>query len=158
MEDPYRPPDAVLAEEHDVELTYVGFWVRAAATIIDSLLLLVIIMPLGMAMYGMDYLVGETLFYGPADLVLNYLLPAVVVLVFWHYKSATPGKMLFGARIVDIETGDPPSTGQFIGRYFGYIPSALVFGLGYLWVAWDDRKQAWHDKWAKTAVVKATPR
>ena len=32
--------------------------------------------------------------------------------------------------------------------------SAAALGLGYLWVAFDDRKQTWHDKIAGTVVLR----
>ena len=35
---------------------------------------------------------------------------------------------------------------------------SLAFGLGYLWVLWDRRKQGWHDKATNTVVVLANPR
>ena len=87
------------------------------------------------------------------DILISYILPAIAVIIFWQYKQATPGKMLFNARIVDAKTGNKPSNGQWIIRYLGYIPSTLVFGLGFLWVALDKKKQGWHDKMAGTVVV-----
>jgi uncharacterized RDD family membrane protein YckC len=81
-------------------------------------------------------------------------LPAIAVILFWVYKSATPGKMALKLKIVDAKTGDKPSTGQLIGRYFGYYVSILPFMLGIIWVGFDGRKQGWHDKLAGTVVVK----
>jgi uncharacterized RDD family membrane protein YckC len=78
----------------------------------------------------------------------------VATILFWIYKGATPGKMAVHARIVDARTGLHASTGQYVGRYFAYFVSLVPLGLGYLWVAWDDRKQAWHDKLAGTVVVR----
>ena len=43
---------------------------------------------------------------------------------------------------------------QNIGRYFAYIPAMLIFMLGIFWIAWDKKKQGWHDKLAKTVVVR----
>ncbi|WP_243476025.1 RDD family protein, partial [Acinetobacter baumannii] len=34
------------------------------------------------------------------------------------------------------------------------IPSILVFCIGLIWVAFDAKKQGWHDKMAKTVVVR----
>ncbi|MBA1333442.1 branched-chain amino acid aminotransferase I, partial [Candidatus Endoriftia persephone str. Guaymas] len=65
------------------------------------------------------------------ELLLNYLFPAIAVLVFWHFRSATPGKMLFNARVVDAKSFGKPSTGQLIGRYLGYYLSILGLGLGF---------------------------
>ncbi len=38
-------------------------------------------------------------------------------------------------------------------RYIGLIISCLVLFLGVIWVAFDARKQGWHDKIAGTFVV-----
>jgi len=46
--------------------------------------------------------------------------------------------------IVDADTGNKPSNGQMVGRYFGYFISSIPLGLGILWVAFDKRKQDWH--------------
>ena len=84
---------------------------------------------------------------------MTWVLPAVAVIVFWIYRSATPGKIILGIRIVDAQTGDKPSTGQLIGRYFAYYVSAIPLMLGFLWIAFDRRKQGWHDKLAGTVVI-----
>lgn len=43
---------------------------------------------------------------------------------------------------------------NLIGRYLGYFVSMLFLGLGCIWVAFDSRKQGWHDKLAGTVVVR----
>ncbi|MCE9789790.1 RDD family protein [Shewanella chilikensis] len=135
---------------------YVGFWERLAATLLDSLLLICITVPLTLYVYGIDpIMTGNTLIKGPLDLLINYLLPIVLVILFWRYKSATPGKMALRAIIVDADTLQKPSSASLIIRYLGYIPSTLLFGLGYIWVAFDPRKQSWHDKLAGTLVIRA---
>ena len=83
------------------------------------------------------------------------MLPAVATILFWKARQATPGKMALSLKIVDAQTGQPMSTGQAIGRYFAYFVSAIGLMLGYLWVAFDRRKQGWHDKLAGTVVVHA---
>ncbi len=91
---------------------------------------------------------------GSADFFRSYVLPAIAVIVFWIYKSATPGKMAISAKIVDAETGENPSTAQCIGRYFAYFVSIFPLCLGIFWVAFDKKKQGWHDKLAGTVVVR----
>ena len=51
-------------------------------------------------------------------------------------------------------TGKPASPVQLIGRYFAYIVSMLPLCFGFFWVAFDKRKQGWHDKLAGTVVIK----
>ena len=87
---------------------------------------------------------------------MNYILPAVAVITFWIYKSATPGKMAPNLTIVDAKTGGKPSTGQLIGRYFGYYVSIIPLFLGLIWVGIDKRKQGFHDKLAGTVVIRRT--
>ena len=143
--------------EPEADLEYAGFWIRVWAFVIDSVLVMMVIGPLLWGAYGPTYWIGGDgpLFRGPLDVLLNVVFPAVAVVVFWVYRSATPGKMAIGARIVDARTGGKPSTAQLIGRYLGYYVSAIPLGLGLIWVAFDVRKQGWHDKLAGTVVVRA---
>jgi uncharacterized RDD family membrane protein YckC len=136
------------------DLEYVGFWPRAAAMIIDTLLLGVICWPLLSAVYGPRYWTSGGLIKGPADFFISWIFPAAATLLFWQFRQATPGKMAISARIVDASTGRAPSTGQFVGRYVGYFASILPFCVGLLWVGLDQRKQGWHDKLANTVVVR----
>lgn len=133
---------------------YAGFWIRTGAALIDTVLILLIITPLLTLIYGSEYWTNRTSSLGFWDFLLNYLLPAIAVILFWHYKSATPGKMALGLEIVDAQTGQTPSTGQFIGRYLAYYVSAIPLLLGIFWVGVDRRKQGWHDKLAGTIVIR----
>lgn len=142
--------------DHDgfPDLEYVGFWARVGATLIDTVLLIVVTVPLLVSFYGWEYFESERLIMGPADFIISWVLPAVAVVLFWLSRQATPGKMAIGARVVDAATGKPMTPGQSAGRYLAYFASAIPLGLGLLWVAFDDRKQGWHDKLAGTVVVR----
>jgi uncharacterized RDD family membrane protein YckC len=139
-----------------IELEYGGFWARVGASLIDSVLIMVVLMPLARVFYG-----GGSFSYdldlstqAPGDFWLSLVLPAVVVLVFWSSKHATPGKMAIGAKIVDAKTGGAPTFGQHLIRYVGYFVSTLFFCLGFLWIAFDAKKQGCHDTMAGTVVVR----
>lgn len=136
------------------ELEYAGFWIRVWASVIDSVLVAVIIFPLLTAIYGAAYWDSEKVVQGPMDFLLSWVAPAIAVVLFWISRQATPGKMAVGARIVDAKTGGNPSTGQLLGRYAGYYLAAIPLLLGLVWVAFDPRKQGWHDKLAGTVVVR----
>ena len=136
----------------DVE--YAGFWIRVWASLIDTVLVLVIISPILTWIYGSAYWEGAKLVHGPADVLFSWVLPAAAILIFWHAKQATPGKMAIAAQIVDARTGDKPTTRQFVIRYLGYFVSSIPFLLGLFWVAFDARKQGWHDKLAGTVVIR----
>jgi uncharacterized RDD family membrane protein YckC len=136
------------------ELEYVGFWPRVGAAAIDSLLIVFITLPLLTAVYGREYWQSEAWVRGPADVFINWVLPAVAVVLFWIYRQATPGKMAISARIVDAKTGARPTTGQLVVRYLGYYVAMIPLFAGIIWVAFDPRKQGWHDKLAGTVVVR----
>lgn len=132
---------------------YAGFWARTAATLIDTLLLVMITWPILYAIYGHQYL-DDTIGITPIQVLIEWVLPIAATVVFWVTKSATPGKMALSLKVLDEHTGNALTVGQSIGRYFGYIVSIIPLGLGILWVAWDSKKQAFHDKLASKVVVK----
>ena len=144
----------VSMEEEQYE--YAGFWIRVGATLIDTLLLMLISVPLLTYTYGWNSFFDSArgLVVGVADFLISYIVPAVALVVFWMYRQATPGKMIVSAKIVDAKTGGPLTVRQSIGRYLGYFVSTIPFGLGLIWVAFDPKKQAWHDKLAGTAVIR----
>ena len=145
--------DGASAAPGVAEASYVGFRKRVVAGLIDVVLIMAITFPLLYLIYGATYFQGQQ--SGFWHLMLRYVLPAVAVIAFWKYRAATPRKMVVGAKIVDASNFGAPSTGQLVGRYFAYVPSGLLLGLGYFWIIWDGRKQAWHDKLANTVVIRA---
>lgn len=146
-------PEAEIERIHG-KFQYIGFWSRTGAALIDTVIVSAIIFPILFAVYGKEYFLGGALVSGYLDTLLNYVFPTIAVLIFWNYKSATPGKIALKMIIVDARTGKVPSKGQLIGRYFAYYLSLLPLGLGFLWIAWDKRKQGWHDKLAGTVVIR----
>jgi uncharacterized RDD family membrane protein YckC len=138
------------------DFEYVGFWSRVGASIIDAIIILIITAPPLVAIYGWGYYTDQDkpFIAGPADFLLSWVLPAVAVILFWLYKQATPGKMAVSARVVDARTGNTLTVGQSIGRYLAYFIAMLPLFLGIIWVAFDPRKQGWHDKLAGTVVIR----
>ena len=137
-----------------IEQEYAGFWIRTGAGLIDTILLMIIIIPVMSAIYGDAYWQGEALYLGTWDALFNYILPAIAIILFWFYKSATPGKMVLKLSIVDADTGNKPGVKQLIIRYLGYYVSSIPLLLGIIWVGFDKRKQGWHDKMAHTVVIR----
>ena len=71
----------------------------------------------------------------------------------WRIWSATPGKMLFGLTIVDASSEAKLSNGQIVRRLLGYGVSFVGLFGGFIWIAFDKRRQGWHDKLAHSIVV-----
>ncbi|WP_104398497.1 RDD family protein [Vibrio penaeicida] len=137
---------------------YSGFWSRVGASLIDTVIILVLTYPILISTYGWAYFESEAIIVGFTDFIVSWVFPMIAVMLFWLYRQATPGKFAISAKIVDAETGDKPTLQQYIVRYLGYFISALPLGLGILWVAWDKRKQGWHDKLANTVVISCKDR
>ncbi len=140
---------------------YTGFWRRFAAVCLDSVLVVILMAPVLYLIYDHDYLhwyisKGELFnVFGVWDLILTRALPVLALLAFWHMLGATPGKVLMHCRIVDSKSLQPPSKMQIITRFLGYFASSLPMYLGFFWIAWDKRKQGFHDKLARTLVLYA---
>jgi uncharacterized RDD family membrane protein YckC len=66
--------------------------------------------------------------------------------------------MMLSLQVVDASSGEPLRVGQSILRYLGYFVSTIPLCLGLVWVAFDPRKQGWHDKIAGTVVVRSARR
>lgn len=138
------------------DIEYAGFWIRLVATLIDTLILLLITLPLTFAFYGSVIWEDDgRLLLGSWDVIINWVFPAIAVILFWVCKGATPGKMFTSLKVVDEKTGVIPGSKQSTIRYLAYLVSILPLCLGFLWVAVDKKKQGWHDKIAKTVVVKS---
>ena len=154
----YKAPESNLGTDNGEEQVFAGFWVRTFASIIDTVLIVLVTWPILTAIYGVDYWLSESLINGVWDVLLTYIFPAIAVIIFWIYKSATPGKMVFGLRVISLNDNRRLSVGQSIGRYLAYYLSMIPLFIGFIWVAFDARKQGWHDKLAKTVVVKTRKR
>lgn len=136
---------------------YIGFWVRFIAALIDSACFAVVVLPFAYLLFGATSAAQTQPSRDLTGIVVQTVLPALLVVALWIRYQATPGKMLMNARIVDAETGNPASRGQYVLRYLGYYVALIPLGLGILWVGLDRRKQGWHDKLARTVVVRDRP-
>jgi uncharacterized RDD family membrane protein YckC len=73
---------------------------------------------------------------------------------FFEKYSSTPGKMLFGLKVVRTKTGEKPDYMDALLREgVGKMLSMIIFGIGYFMVAFRSDKQALHDLFSKTTVL-----
>lgn len=82
------------------------------------------------------------------------LLAIVVVTIYMNgVKGGTPGKLMLGLRIQNEERELIGIPGAML-RYVGSIISTLTLGIGYIMIAFTEKKQGLHDKIAGTFVVR----
>lgn len=135
----------------------VGFGPRAAALVIDAMLVwfLGILLGTAVAVAGLLLTMFTADWPPPLDwlVILSGLVFSVVYFtVAWSKSGQTLGKTVVGIKVVG-KDGRPPSGGKALLRYLGYILSGLVLSLGFLWAALDRKRQGWHDKIAGTYVI-----
>ncbi len=142
--------------------SYKGFWLRFVAALLDYCVFYAAIVFFILAVVAAA--TGIKSFHGIFVKILSsnplllficlFIIPAgIFSVILWAVYSATPGKMIVGVKIVDAATGLKPTAIKLIIRYLAYIISAFSLGLGFIWIAFDSRKQGWHDKLANTVVV-----
>jgi uncharacterized RDD family membrane protein YckC len=150
-------------------LRYAGFGERVLASLIDSIVQLPIIVPClwlllrgdVVAAAGDPFLLAERIavtLETPLGRAIVYGIPLFYCLVFWKFRSATPGKWLMDMKIVDARTGGAPSAGRWLLRGLGYVINVVILFIGFIWIAFDKRKQGLHDKLANTVVIKTPQR
>ncbi len=72
---------------------------------------------------------------------------------FWRWRGATLGMQTWRLRLTTLE-GTPPSNKQLLVRSLLGLLSFCCAGLGYLWILFDGRKLAFHDRFSGTRVVR----
>lgn len=149
---------------------FAGFGTRFLAMLFDLVVVVILDFMLGFALtfiFGIGAGISSGVSKQPVTDI--FMMPAFffaiqisgLVVTFLYFiiltgrRGQTLGKMALKIKVVKLDTGEPPGyLVAFIREVVGEIISFLVFGLGYLWVIWDKKKQAWHDKIAGTVVVK----
>src|SRR4029079_2271935 len=114
-----------------------GFWIRMGALLIDMILIGVIIAILDAG--------GE----------FWLLVLAAYGALMWKIKGTTIGGLVCGLKVVRRD-GAEINWATAIVRALGCFLSMVVAGRGFLWIVFDEDRQAWHDKIAGTLVVRTT--
>ena len=135
------------------EEEYMGFWIRAAAGLIDA----AVIMAAGIMISVAVKISPVPL---PTDLstyLLAYIAYPVYYVALTGLKGQTLGKM---ARIMVVNAqGEVPGIRRAAFREIvGRLVSEIAIFLGYLWIGRDRKKRGWHDHIASTHVVRAPGR
>jgi uncharacterized RDD family membrane protein YckC len=131
------------------------FWQRLLGRILDSLN--VFVLYLGYVMLVAIVLAATNVSDGDpivAWLANGGIIAFVALQVYWEGKGGSFFRRGYGAVIVDASTGRPIGTARALLRIVVANFSLLAFGIGFLWMLWDPNNQTWHDKAARSLVVK----
>lgn len=125
----------------------IGFWVRVVAFIIDAVILAIVTSILNSLLFAGDPTRGNG---------LNTLVGLAYSMYFWssYGHGQTLGGRVMKIRVVKTEGSELSLMDAFL-RYIGLVVSFVCLFIGVIWVAFDANKQGWHDKIAKTYVVRA---
>lgn len=130
------------------KLEYASFLDRFLATLIDMFIILI---PLGIAEI-ISTLINQKIIFN--NILFEWILPLIITFIFWIKLGGTPGKLIMKIYVVNENNGRYIDIKQSIFRYMGYFISTVIFFIGFIWIIFDDKKQAWHDKIAGTVVVR----
>ena len=160
----FNPSSGVVVQGGNVE--YAGFGIRLLAWLIDFLVLLFLsfIIALISGFFIAFLLIYVSIVSADSSIVtslsnfisgfIGFSVNLLYFTLFWSSKfQGTPGKILLGLKIVDAN-GNKISYSTALIRYISTIISSLLLGIGYLLIIFDGKKQALHDKFASTYVIK----
>lgn len=147
-------------------MKYLGFWKRLLAYLIDTVPITLAVFLPAYFFLGFDEVMhsyfgdrknpdARAAYYSQRDLIKNFgLLVYLVYCIFMESSGmhATLGKRVLGAKVVS-ETGEPLTLKQALLRNLLKILSAFPLFMGFLMAAFSKKRQALHDKFAKTYVV-----
>jgi uncharacterized RDD family membrane protein YckC len=123
---------------------YGGFWERVVAAVIDGL---VVFVATGIVTAAA---IGFPPFGFPLGVITGWLYESLLTA---SEKQATLGKMAMGLVVTD-ENRQRLTFARATGRHFAKYLSLLTLGIGYIMVAFTDRRQGLHDLVAATLVVR----
>jgi uncharacterized RDD family membrane protein YckC len=86
-------------------------------------------------------------------LLFPVILQAIYFIGAWAVFGRTLGMSIAGIRVEETSRPGDVTVARAMLRYIGMYVSAIVFGLGFIWVLFDKRRQGWHDKLGNTVVV-----
>lgn len=137
------------------QVEYAGFWRRFISNLIDGVLVNAMSFIVGLIM-GAIIVARHGKMDGPMTAVV-YLCALVISVLYWGICESSPsqatlGKMTMGIKVTDME-GNRISFGKAVGRYLGKILSGFILCIGYLMIAFTEKKQGLHDMMAGTLVV-----
>jgi uncharacterized RDD family membrane protein YckC len=135
------------------EIVYAGLWRRLIAGVIDVFVLYTALIAVMATLFMLEDILSKSFFE-----LLEAFIIVILILAMWLYEAvmtsrwrqATFGKMVVGINITDIK-GERltflRASARFIGKF-------ILFGLGFIFQPFTEKRQALYDKIVSTLVVR----
>ena len=138
---------------HQADLELASLQKRAAAFFVDEMLLAILFL---IIIY--DRITGISDPDAMVEMINGFtfeylLLKVAYQTLFVSQYGASIGKILMKIRVIEITTMQKPSFSSALNRSIFRVISEMVFYLGFAWAFYNQERQSWHDKSARTLVV-----
>lgn len=135
---------------------YAGFWIRVVATFIDGFIVFMLQFVLGFLLAIAGVAAGNSGGEEISWLVMlfGYVLSFAYYIIFTGHCGQTPGKMALRIKVIRCDGSAISYRRAAFREVVAKFISGIILGIGYLMVAFDDRKQGLHDRMADTYVIK----
>jgi len=139
-----------------------GFWIRFLASFIDGIIVGVATIPVSIVMSILNVWVmrtsgglGMTILSSVASYAVNMVIVYFYYGWFYSQKGATPGKMIFGLKVLDAETGVHLTYWRaFFRETLGKFLSGITLLIGFIMAGFRQDKRSLHDFIFNTQVLR----
>ncbi len=133
-----------------------GFWLRFVAVLIDAVVVVTLQFVLGflLALAGAKVGRGGVESMSGLLMVFGYVISFTYYIILTGHSGQTLGKMLLRIQVVRTDGSAVGYGKAFFREVIGKFLSGIILAIGYLMAAFDDQKQALHDRLARTYVIK----
>jgi uncharacterized RDD family membrane protein YckC len=136
----------------------IGFGRRLAAMAIDAVIIAFLTFVIGFTI-GFIFIFFEMFnqqisgdLVAPTIVITGIIFSMFYWIGGWSGNGQSLGQSTLGITVIG-EDGGKLSRGKAFVRYIGFLVSSLLMGLGFLWIAFDRKRQGLHDKMAGSYVV-----
>lgn len=143
-------------------MTGAGFWTRFFAFTIDQIILQAVTW---LAVSPVLFVIGSLFSsvgigdgfgaYGTTAATSLFVVQFLYFGFFWSNDGQSLGKKVLGIKVVCQDGSGLTFMQAGLRGSFGYWLSGAIVSIGFIWAAFDENGETWHDKLYRTRVVSA---
>lgn len=140
-------------DEKKAPLVYVGFWLRLIASVLDGIALSVILMLWGIVLVILELIIPAAIVNSVGEICTGLIM--FLYLPLWESSrtQGSIGKQVLGMKVID-EHGERLSFWRALARFASKFLSYTIIFIGFIMIAFVDKKRGLHDLITNTYVVK----